>query len=64
MNTDKVDAANAAALTSPCVGICTLDAQSICLGCQRTADEITRWAVMDAAERDAVLQRIEGLGAA
>ncbi|MEK1904889.1 MAG: DUF1289 domain-containing protein [Pseudomonas sp.] len=41
---------------SPCVSICALDEQDICIGCQRTADEITRWGRMDNAERRAVLQ--------
>jgi hypothetical protein len=37
--------------------VCALDEQDICLGCQRTADEITRWGRMDNAERRVVLQR-------
>ncbi|VEE16919.1 Fe-S protein [Ectopseudomonas mendocina] len=41
---------------SPCVHVCALDEQDICIGCQRTADEITRWGRMDNAERRAVLQ--------
>ncbi|MFI8747231.1 DUF1289 domain-containing protein [Pseudomonas sp. NPDC077186] len=41
---------------SPCVQICALDEQDICIGCQRTAGEITRWGRMDNAERRAVLQ--------
>lgn len=42
---------------SPCVSICALDEQDICTGCQRTADEITRWGRMDNAERRQVLAR-------
>lgn len=42
---------------SPCVAICALDEQDICIGCQRTAAEITCWGRMDNAERRAVLQR-------
>ena len=30
---------------SPCVSVCALDEQDICIGCQRTAAEITLWAV-------------------
>lgn len=44
-------------LKSPCVSICALDEQDICTGCQRSADEITRWGRMDNDERRAVLQR-------
>lgn len=42
-------------VASPCVSICALDEQDICIGCQRTVDEITRWARMDNVERRAVL---------
>ncbi|POA58575.1 MULTISPECIES: DUF1289 domain-containing protein [unclassified Pseudomonas] len=42
-------------VASPCVSICALDERDICTGCQRTVDEITRWARMDNAERRAVL---------
>lgn len=41
---------------SPCVHVCALDEQDICIGCQRTAAEITRWGRMDNAERREVLQ--------
>lgn len=44
-------------VASPCVHVCALDDADVCLGCQRTADEITRWGRMDNAERRAVLQR-------
>ena len=42
---------------SPCVSVCALDEQAICTGCQRTADEITRWGRMLNDERRTVLQR-------
>ena len=41
---------------SPCVHVRALDEQDICIGCQRTAAEITRWGRMDNAERREVLQ--------
>ena len=28
---------------SPCVSICTLDDNKVCLGCRRTLEEIRRW---------------------
>ncbi|MBD1589010.1 DUF1289 domain-containing protein [Pseudomonas typographi] len=40
---------------SPCVGVCTLDEHDICLGCQRTASEISRWGRMGNDERRQVL---------
>ncbi|MFJ4373064.1 DUF1289 domain-containing protein [Pseudomonas japonica] len=42
-------------LASPCVSVCALDDHDICIGCQRTAGEITRWGRMDNAERRRVL---------
>ena len=43
-------------VASPCVYVCTLDDQDLCIGCQRTADEITRWGRMDNDERREVLR--------
>jgi predicted Fe-S protein YdhL (DUF1289 family) len=31
----------------------------LCLGCHRTLDEIARWSRMDAAQREAVCQRLD-----
>ncbi len=42
-------------VASPCVHVCALDEQDICLGCQRRAAEITRWGLMDNDERREVL---------
>ena len=44
-------------LASPCVYVCALDDDDICLGCQRSGEEITRWGRMDNTERRAVLAR-------
>ncbi|HLD64535.1 MAG TPA: DUF1289 domain-containing protein [Pseudomonas sp.] len=44
-------------VASPCVQICALDEADICIGCQRTVDEITRWSRMDNGERRQVLAR-------
>ncbi|OPA85146.1 DUF1289 domain-containing protein [Pseudomonas fluorescens] len=42
-------------VASPCVSICALDDDDLCIGCQRSAAEITRWGRMDNAERRQVL---------
>jgi hypothetical protein len=42
-------------VASPCVQVCALDDDDICIGCQRNVAEITRWARMDNAERRQVL---------
>ncbi|MFB4368825.1 MULTISPECIES: DUF1289 domain-containing protein [unclassified Pseudomonas] len=43
-------------VASPCVHVCALDEQDICIGCQRNVDEITRWSRMENDERRQVLQ--------
>ena len=42
---------------SPCVSICALDMNDVCVGCHRTGDEITRWWSMDNAEKRATLEK-------
>lgn len=43
---------------SPCVSICALDERDICIGCQRTGDEILRWTTMTNDERREVLRLV------
>jgi hypothetical protein len=38
-------------LTSPCTGVCLLDAAEFCIGCARSRDEIARWSQMNDAEK-------------
>ena len=47
------------AVLSPCIGVCALDDDDICIGCQRSALEISRWGLMDDDERRAVLARCQ-----
>ena len=35
----------------PCVSLCALDEDDLCVGCQRSADEIRRWGQMNNEER-------------
>ncbi|MCE5362567.1 DUF1289 domain-containing protein [Pseudomonas anguilliseptica] len=44
-------------VASPCVHVCALDDEDICIGCQRSVAEITRWSLMDNSERREVLMR-------
>jgi uncharacterized protein len=39
------------AVLSPCIGVCMLDDDSVCLGCHRTSAEIARWPQMGDDER-------------
>lgn len=43
--------------TSPCVGICTLDADDRCVGCRRSLAEIRDWSLLTAQQRDAINRR-------
>lgn len=43
---------------SPCVSICALDKDDICVGCHRSGDEITRWTRMNNEERRDVLRKV------
>ena len=46
---------------SPCNSICKIDpASGWCLGCKRTLEEIADWPMLRAAEKQAVLERLEG----
>lgn len=45
-------------IKSPCVNICALDEQDICVGCYRTGDEIAQWTGLTDAERTEVLQQV------
>jgi predicted Fe-S protein YdhL (DUF1289 family) len=38
-------------VASPCVQVSALGEDDICIGCQRSVAEITRWSRMDNAER-------------
>lgn len=44
-------------IQSPCVSICALDMEDVCVGCHRTGDEITRWWGMDRNERLETLKK-------
>ncbi|MCC8537143.1 CoA pyrophosphatase [Xanthomonas axonopodis pv. poinsettiicola] len=47
-----------APLPSPCIGVCSLDAQSHCVGCLRSLDEIARWMSMSDTERQELLHTV------
>ncbi|WP_435211802.1 DUF1289 domain-containing protein [Luminiphilus sp. nBUS_16] len=44
---------------SPCVSICALDANDICLGCFRTGNEITDWFIADDVRKREILRNAE-----
>lgn len=44
---------------SPCLGICTLDESSQCMGCLRTLEEIRGWALLSIDQQWALLAELE-----
>ncbi len=49
---------------SPCVSICTLDDNRICLGCRRTLEEIRGWARLPAKEQWRIVEDLKRRGPA
>ena len=45
-------------IESPCIGTCTIGPEGVCLGCFRTADEITAWLSYTSEQRRAVMQAL------
>lgn len=42
---------------SPCIAVCALDENDVCIGCYRTADEITDWFMLDAEARREIVKK-------
>ncbi|HEY2462582.1 MAG TPA: DUF1289 domain-containing protein [Steroidobacteraceae bacterium] len=49
----------AAAVPSPCIDICRLDAHGLCLGCRRTIGEIAEWSQASDARRLEILSALK-----
>lgn len=43
---------------TPCIGICTLGDDGLCMGCLRTGDEIGAWSRMSDAERLRIMDEV------
>ena len=46
-------------VASPCIAICQLGTDDLCIGCLRSMDEIRDWPIMTAEEKRTVLAKIE-----
>lgn len=42
---------------SPCISVCVLDDDDICMGCYRSAEEITDWFMASDEQKCEVLRR-------
>jgi len=49
-----------AAVESPCVGTCRIDAAGLCEGCARTLAEIAAWGTMTPDRRRTVMRALPG----
>ena len=47
---------------SPCISICTLDENDVCMGCLRTLDEIVDWTMLSDDEKRSVLANVAERG--
>jgi len=45
------------AVESPCIKVCTLDAEQVCHGCGRTLQEIAAWSRMTVEEQRRTCER-------
>ena len=43
---------------SPCISLCALDEDDICIGCYRSAEEIRVWSGLDNAQRRRILRLV------
>lgn len=43
---------------SPCVSVCALDENDVCIGCHRTSNEIMHWTQMTNDQRRDVLKKV------
>jgi len=46
------------AIPSPCIGVCSLNTENICVGCFRAQEEIWDWLDYSEQERSAALLRV------
>ena len=46
-------------IRSPCISVCVLDENDICMGCYRSAEEVTDWFMAGDEEKRAIMQRVE-----
>jgi predicted Fe-S protein YdhL (DUF1289 family) len=46
------------AVASPCVDVCRLDAQGLCVGCRRSLEEIAEWSRATEARRREILRNV------
>lgn len=48
---------NEQVVKSPCVSVCALDGDDVCVGCYRSSEEISLWTSLDNAGKREVIRR-------
>lgn len=51
-------AAHAEPVQSPCIGVCTVGPENLCIGCLRSVEEIGGWLTYSEAERRGILAEL------
>lgn len=46
-------------VASPCVSICALDDDDVCVGCYRTGAEISQWGALSNEEKMSVMDKVK-----
>ncbi len=46
-------------IATPCIGVCRIGEDELCVGCLRNVDEISFWRLYSEEERQQAWQRIE-----
>jgi predicted Fe-S protein YdhL (DUF1289 family) len=46
---------------SPCVHVCVLDENDVCIGCYRTSDEIMSWSSMSVEDQQVIVTRVNAV---
>ena len=44
--------------STPCIGVCRLDRDQLCMGCRRTLGEIAAWSRLDETERLRLMREV------
>ena len=45
-------------VSTPCIGVCRLDRDNLCMGCRRTLGEIAAWSRLDESERLRLMREV------
>jgi len=56
--TSQNNAAAERPVRSPCVSVCALDENDICIACHRSGHEISQWGALSNDEKRAVMQKV------